>query len=343
MRNEKNELICLTLDDSMFLKGVAILLVLFHHLFYKQYGLYDDFTVGGFNVVQSVSYQCTFSISVFAFLTAYGLTSQLKDRKWSVVSFYVKRLVKLYMNYWLVFLIFVPIGVFVFNRSLSSVYGDYVSLKLFADFFALLNMVGLYGYNVTWWYISAVVVLYLCFPLFYRLAKIRLWLVLLVALVVFSIHHSNTFTVRMLIPAFSLGIVLNMRPLPMRGNAVLWLVLLVLAFVSRFFIKGYTYPILYDSLLAVLTIVFFKHLSVPKIVHRAFSFVGKHSMNIFLTHTFIYLYWFRDYIYMSRCPLAVFLFLLFSCLLVSIILNKVKEVSGFERLVGNLLRRTENR
>lgn len=339
MRNEKNELIYLTLDDSMFLKGFAILLVLFHHLFYKQYGLYDDFSIGSFNVVQSVSYQTMFSISIFAFITAYGLTSQAKKTELNLKSFYLKRLVKLYMNYWLVFLIFVPIGVFVFNRSLASVYGDYLYAKFLADFFGVINVVGLYGYNVTWWYISAAIVLYLSFPFLYWLSTKKIWLPLLVAVVIFSIHHMSTFTVRMLFPVFSLGIILNKYPFPKKGNAFIWGLLLVLAFVTRFFIKGYTLPILFDSVLAILAIVFFKQLSVPNLIQRVLSYVGKHSMNIFLFHTFIYLYWFRDFVYASRCPVFIFATLLLSCLLLSVLFEKLKELLKFDAFVSKLTKR----
>lgn len=61
--------------------------------------------------------------------------------------------------------------------------------------------------------------------------------------------------------------------------------------------------------------------------------LGKHSMNIFLFHTFIFLYWFREYIYISRNPLLIILSLLISCYLISVIIEIAKNKIGFYRLI----------
>lgn len=55
------------------------------------------------------------------------------------------------------------------------------------------------------------------------------------------------------------------------------------------------------------------------------SFLGKHSMNIFLFHTFIFVFWFQDFIYCSRNPIVIFFTLLFICIPISMLLEWIKK------------------
>lgn len=87
----------------------------------------------------------------------------------------------------------------------------------------------------------------------------------------------------------------------------------------------------------------YKLLYIPKIIKDIFSFLGKHSMNIFLFHTFIFLYWFKDFIYYTRNPIIIFFSLLIPCLIISIAIEKIKAVIGFDKMnmyIENLLCQT---
>lgn len=57
-------------------------------------------------------------------------------------------------------------------------------------------------------------------------------------------------------------------------------------------------------------------------------------MNIFLFHTFIYYYWFRDFIYSSRNPIIIYILLLAICLVISFTLEYIKKIIRFEKLVN---------
>lgn len=54
--------------------------------------------------------------------------------------------------------------------------------------------------------------------------------------------------------------------------------------------------------------------------------LGKHSANIFMTHTFFYHYYFTRYFYALRIPILILLCLLLVCVLYSFALEKVKQV-----------------
>lgn len=83
-------------------------------------------------------------------------------------------------------------------------------------------------------------------------------------------------------------------------------------------------------------VIVYKNIQLKKPLYNALIFIGKHSMNIFLFHTFIFSHWFRDEIYASRNPLTIFLLLLSTCITVSIILEYIKHVIHFETLINKL-------
>ena len=163
----------LTLRDTNILKGIALILLLIHHLFYIDNGLYDDITIAGRGVVQTIGLWSKICVAIFVFLSGYGLTAQMEKNSGvgNLARFYWRRFTKLMFNYWFIWLIFVPIGVFVFHYTFQDAYGNYAGIKFLLDATGLINAFGLYGYNVTWWFYSCIILLYILFPFLFRLLK----------------------------------------------------------------------------------------------------------------------------------------------------------------------------
>lgn len=88
-----------------------------------------------------------------------------------------------------------------------------------------------------------------------------------------------------------------------------------------------------------LTIVILVPIVIKKIIKRAvfFPFLGEHSINIYLVHTFIYYYFFSDFIYSFKYPALIFLVLLILTLCISIALEELKKRTGYVNLVRKLL------
>lgn len=61
-------------------------------------------------------------------------------------------------------------------------------------------------------------------------------------------------------------------------------------------------------------------------------------MNIFLFHTFIYYYYFRSLIYYSSNPLMIFITLLSICLIISIVIEYLKEMLHFENAYNKIIK-----
>lgn len=161
----------LSLNDTNALKGIALLLLLSHHLFYHANVGYNDICIGDNHYLfNMIAMQCKLCVAIFVFLSGYGLAKQAdKSGIPSLRKFYQRRYVKLLMNYWMIWLIFVPIGILFFDRTLVSVYGyEHLQIKFLIDLLGLSNAFGFFGYNATWWFYSVIIVLYSIFPLLYR-------------------------------------------------------------------------------------------------------------------------------------------------------------------------------
>lgn len=66
------------------------------------------------------------------------------------------------------------------------------------------------------------------------------------------------------------------------------------------------------------------------------AYLAKHSMNMYMVHTFIFAYFFHDFIYSFQYPIFIFLALLLSSLGVSIVLETLKTKLKFYVLVGSV-------
>ena len=154
-------------NDSLILKGIGILLMLFHHLFYSpEFSLfYNDFSIQigyhSISIVNQLGIYAKLCVAIFVFASGYGLEISYLNKQINVQTFFLHRFKKLYMNYWFIWLLFVPVGVFIFDRTLIDAYGNHCFFKMLLDFLGILNLTGNLGYNPTWWFYSCIILLYL--------------------------------------------------------------------------------------------------------------------------------------------------------------------------------------
>lgn len=288
---------------------------------------------------------------MFLFCSAYGLASQYVHAKsvLSDVRFILRRLNKFYLNYWVVFIIFVPISIFFFHRPLSVAYGEHVNIiqRLIYD---LLGMQGTSSYNITWWFNKLIIIMYLLFPLLYRLVRFKPWLALLggLALMRLSSHvpYNPVHVCTWLFP-FVLGIVWKCYETKGRylqeffekhkSIAVFSSLCILLAMIV---LRMYS-PLDYDldgflsCSIALCVITIIRHL---RYTTMALAFLGKHSMNIYMTHTFIYSYWGGGWLYACYWLRkgGNFLICLLICVVISIVLEYIKQEMGLYKLVNRV-------
>ena len=325
----------------MALKGIALCLLLLHHLFYIQKGLYDDIFIGSHGLVNEIGKCSKACVSIFVFLSGYGLTRkvELTGGLGSLDVFYRKRMLKILANYWLIWLLFVPIGVLVFGRSFDMAYHSGVVWKLPVDACGLAYLFGFYGYNATWWFMSCIIFLYLLFPFLYKAVRNRQGMVLVstFAVLFFLMHYTPREIWLYTIP-FLVGMILGfsgLEKIVSEGGGGKMLMTVMFLVVALFLERNFNpFPILSDTVFAVSLCYFIKLCPSNLFVRDVLSFIGKHSMNIFLFHTFIYSHWFRNLIYAPRNPILIFLLLLFVCLLISAAIEQLKCIIRFQKIIN---------
>lgn len=160
----------LSKEDSLVIKGIAICLMFCWHLFYCPNPVGLEFG----SITRAVGVIGDTCVSMFLFVSGYGLAKACSKveaehmfyYRTSSLHFVIKRLFKFYTNFWFVFLIFVPIGVFVFDIPIIES-NDFSTIiqRIFIEFF----LGG--SYNPNWWFNGLIVVLYLLFPTVYAAVK----------------------------------------------------------------------------------------------------------------------------------------------------------------------------
>lgn len=142
-------------QDTKALKGVAILLMLMHHLlaFPDRLPIKYQYAVSAAALKQltTVGSFGKICVYIFMFLGGLGLAKQIQAHRFHLL----KKIWGLYRVYWRVFLIFVPLGFLFFSRqprySKAFMWNRFASFS-FGKF--LQNLTGYASsYNGEWWFV----------------------------------------------------------------------------------------------------------------------------------------------------------------------------------------------
>lgn len=331
----------LSKTDTGALKGIAILAMLFHHIYTCPPAGVEPYT-GILLFLGALGKVC---VSMFLFCSAYGLSVQYAGTETveDSIKFVVKRLIRFYANYWSIFLIFVPIGVFVFGRTLTDAYGENVNVwaKLCYD---LLGIRGFSSYNITWWFNRLIIVYYLLFPVAYHLSKKVPFLFFIFSLFVFLRGGSDyrlywfVFIAGILWHQYQYNITSGITFVPKMWQGLIDLVALSATIFMRFHVSIVA-ALRLDCLITIfmVCIVVIILRLFPRLM-QCLAFLGKHSGNIYMIHTFIYYYWFSKYVYM--CDLRTgggILAVLAVCFLLSVLIEYIKAKTGIYKLSNRMI------
>lgn len=325
--------------DTSVLKGFAIIGMMMWHLFFAPNPEGVEFSA----VLRFVSIIGDFCVSAFLFISGYGLTISFSNylekynhSKWGG-QFVLARLVKFYFNYWFIFLLFVPIGIFFFNIPMITD-GEHTVLTWLKQIFALS---GQKSYNSAWWFNTLIVKYYILFPFLYFMIRKKpiITLCFIIVLTVLGARFQQFYLV-----IFVIGIMWayfkdkkQITPYLSKLSKLLMLLVILFLFISSitglYFLgeKGVFYRGLpFFGLITIALALFIKSVNCPKI-YDGFNYLGKHSGNIYMFHSFLYYYWFSDWFY-SLPTFAIFPTLLLSSLIFSLLIERLKEVIMWNKL-----------
>lgn len=325
-------------DDTWFLKGIAILLLLYHHI-------PIDTDLG--YIFRSGARVCVW---IFVFITAYGFTLQLQDGYDNKpVRFIIKRLLLLYSQMWF-FYLFNLIVNFAWNDSLI----DYFKSSVFNLPLDMLGLYSIFGKPeiASYWYVNFLIVVIVLFPLLYYLAKWTAWFSIpIVALTTQLIPYKMEFIhggqLNYYLLIVMLGILFAQKKIFERlarfkkkkeflvfaFSSILFSVLLVF----RYILLPYTEEKWYlnmgplSTAMAMMIVLFVYLYRTDGKVSKLIQKLGTHSGNIFFIHWFFYHSLYR--FFKISNSLVAFAGCLAYCLLVSILVEFIKKKFDYSQRI----------
>ncbi len=316
--NTKEDRLLLTRDQSLGLKGIAIMMMLFHHLFAfpDRYPIGYEFS----QLTQMIAVFCKVCVPIFLFISGYGF---VKSKRKSFRDF-ITRILEFYLHYWLVFIIFVPLSVL--NRTV-----------IVTPQTLILNFLGIKTtYLGEWWFITLYLLLLLITPLFYKISsKMLLLTSLFISIASFFTYRTFSssdwyYLVPDLVPiiAYSLGFLVGRHEMQIidllmsfkTNHKYLYVWLSTILTLSTVIIGIKFSATLYLTI--PITILILRNLyDILGMFRNAAKKFGNYSIYIWLTHSFYCYKFIPGIVYGFKNPILIFVWLLALSYLTALILD----------------------
>lgn len=333
----------ISIDKSNKLKAVAVLMLLCIHLFntLDYHGLFKPLIfIGDTPFIYYISLFCDACVPIFSFVTGYGLYYKYNQNKDNYRKSNLVRIKKLYINYWIILIIFaVLLGFMLQEKGYPGGWSKF-----------LLNLTALNPtYNGAWWYFTIYVLFIISSSFWFRLLNILKPYSFLAITVIFYFigfyfriyqksHSSEIMSYfqtqlalyfctlfQFLLGSFALKYKLNTRISQYFSQfqhkniiSVLLIILLIVlhGFIPNFIIAPFT---------GLAFIFLFCQLNLGKTINLFLNFIAPHSLNIWLIHMFFYMIYFRKITYQFQYVPFIYLFLLICCLISSYIVKYLSD------------------
>lgn len=358
-----------TKEHTMQMKGIAIIILLFHHCFLnaqrwatvpyeklattKGWGYYPiSFAPFSSHTIQYLASFSKICVAMFVFMTGYGMwVSYESQKKKTTMSNYIKkRMVTLMTGFLIIFVVTeilaIPTGRFI------EVYGhDFRSVVyMIIDALGLAKLLGTPLFCLTWWYMSLAIVLIMIFPFVHSIMEKYQWIVVVASIIVPRAcgFGQSTDLFRYLL-AYTLGMYFAQHDLLarikekfMEQNVAGKLLSLIVSLIGlAVIIKcrqnawiGWKYLDFWDGFAAMYVIVIsYIYILNGKWIVKGLGFLGKHSMNIFLIHSFYRDVFFHEFTYSFYYAWLDYIVLMAISLVTSIVLEWFKKLIRYEKFV----------
>ena len=359
-----------TKEHTMQMKGIAIIILLFHHCFLnaqrwatvpyeklattKGWGYYPiSFAPFSSHTIQYLASFSKICVAMFVFMTGYGMwVSYESQKKKTTMSNYIKkRMVTLMTGFLIIFVVTevlaIPTGRFI------EVYGhDFRSVVyMIIDALGLAKLLGTPLFCLTWWYMSLAIVLIMIFPFVHSIMEKYQWVVVVASIIVPRAcgFGQSTDLFRYLL-AYTLGMYFAQHDLLarikekfMEQNVEGKLLSLIVSLIGlAVIIKcrqnawiGWKYLDFWDGFAAMYVIVnSYIYILNGKWIVKGLGFLGKHSMNIFLIHSFYRDVFFHEFTYSFYYAWLDYIVLMAISLVTSIVLEWFKKLIRYEKFIG---------
>lgn len=342
--------------------GVAVLMMIYHHLFCLPNRLDYNYTpilyINGINIEQILAWFCKICVAMYAFITGYGLIKISNKYKKNnpigrIVNCYkiiIKQAVKFFSKFWLVCLFFLPIG--------FTILGNKFEIEEF-----IYNIIGINNsYNQEWWYIFQYLKMLLIFPIidfwleeiFQKNNKKRKLIFITIQIIccIFIEKNQKISTFALVLYEFlgpytlvflvgnifaKLDIFLKIKKAIDKrhfSRKLFAIILLQIVIYGRMKSTVSELDMKYDYIFVPFFILAIELLvnEKGKIGKTLISF-GKRSTYIWLLHTFFCYYYFKEYILMAKYSILIYLVVTLLSYISALIIDKVYRILKYISLI----------
>ena len=340
----------MTKRHSTICKGIAILLMFFHHLFFLSERVEKyEIIFWPFSQNQGVILGCfcKICVAIFVFITGYGYYKNRINNN-GCIRTTLKRILKLMFQFWFVYIIFFVIGLF--TKQCNVYYAGNIIKTIrncIIDFCGLAYFANTPTINPTWWYMSLALTFIIIVPLFILLNRNKYASAIILILIVLGcifVKKDRVYTIFYYLVSLEIGIICSKyslfekikRAASKKHYIDLIISALLLVILSYLRLKVYVTYIV-DPLIAMMICFFVYRLSdLVKGASKVLFTFGKYSAVAFMMHTFLINY-FMDYLYHPKYFLLIWLILAIVTLACCYCLEKIKCIIRYNKLCEKVL------
>lgn len=331
----------LTKKQVSITKGVAILFMLLLHLFCTKYyqGLFIPLImIKGVPLVYYLALFGDCCVAIYCFCSGYGLMCTYKNNLDEYNKRNSKRILKLYINFWIIILLFVVLLGYLTGNS-ATYPGN---IKTF-----ILNVTAIsVSYNGAWWFLTTYIILVVLSKFINKVVeKYNNVLITLIVFVIYCICYVQRINVVItfenpilnwaitqvallgtsLFP-FVVGVIFANKKIysfiyNMVHNIKFKNTLFILGILFMIVCHGFVQTLFVAVFTGIAFIVLFNLIDKPDSLDRLLYYLSSHSTNMWLTHMFFYMVYFKSLVFMPKYPLFIFIWLILLCLISSYLIK----------------------
>lgn len=354
--------------DSMLVKGVAIILLMFHHsisMTEVERHTLNFFPFNSYHWPVMVCDSFKLVVGMFIFITGFGLYksfSKVELNKKSVFNWTGSRLFKTLSGFWFVYILVFVITYAVDQYPLlryvtapTKFEGSW--LYAIIDFFGVSNLFGTPTLIGTWWYMSAVVIMIAFFPLMFSLGEKFSYFVISIGFIILPRIIGTDFPGSKNVFSFVLAFIFGMmfakydlfakqdkftlfKKNKLFTDIVLFFVYMILFFLIVFVTdrlgRKYLWELNYCIDPVIVILFCNRYLKRIPVLNKTLMFIGSHSLNIFLIHTFIRYVYLNDFMYSFKYAILIPFILLAMTLAISVVVELLKKIIRYDVLMNRL-------
>lgn len=336
---------------SKYIKGFAITLMLFHHLFAFNDRIQNVnyISVGAIGVQTIENYIAIFAricVPIYLFVSGYGMYHYYKNKSEVKYKDLLKRILNILKIYWVILISFLVIGIFLDKQEFNL--GEFIKNMLTIS----------YSYNQEWWFLNTYIILVILFPFIKKIIDktTNKNIVFIVAtsfaitlvsgkLLSFNIISSDEILKMILNPiayqsTFILGCMfcrlnifdkLNDRI----KNTYLNSIIIQISIITTCILLRGKYNII--DFIMVPLFIYASITCIEKLnLSNIFIYLGTYSTNMWLTHSFFCYYYFQNELFSFKYSLIIFILLIILSLISSYCINFIlRYIDNFSRVLKN--------